>query len=527
MLSLINKNKKYLYLIVFSIIGIFLWQYVSYVLEKPKEERWDNSGLEYSYQRPDYYDVLTTGTSMAVVNISNQELYSKYGIASMTLGEPEQPLFLTYYTLKEALNYQTPEVVIFDIQSLFYTDDFIEKRFLMDEQHYIHFSLDTMKNGNTKKLALEEAKRYLPDLDVWNYYIGMYYNHSNWQDLTKDNFIRCTYSDIIFGNWMSLIMQENLKRPDSPNLVENTNDLEDISENSLKYFAMLVDLCREKNIELLLVRSSGTPFGFSWERDNAVNNLAQQYDLNFIDFNLVEEEIGFDWSTDTVDGGHSNVSGAKKWTDYIGSYLTEHYDFQDRREDSKYDEYKENEEKYTDYLDAMNTKIALYKQLHFKDYLEQLAQIDTSDNVIMIAISDDGTAQLDEEDKQLLKDCGFQMDFSDKFRYSYVGIKDNNGVEENASEGSVSYSKLVTNDTNIEVNSGGALSDTSASIKVNGSEMVSGGRGFNIAVYNTATGNMLSSVYFDTYLEANPQTRIIKDGQTMIETDVNYWEKEE
>ena len=175
----------------------------------------------------------------------------------------------------------------------------------------------------------------------------------------------------------------------------------------------------------------------------------------------------------------------------------------------------------------MNIKIALYKQLHFKDYLEQLAQIDTSENVIMIAISDDGTAQLDEGDKQLLKDCGFQMDFSDKFRYSYVGIKDNNGVEENASEGSVSYSKLVTNDTNIEVTSGGALSDTSASIKVNGSEMVSGGRGCNIAVYNTATGNILSSVYFDTYLEANPQTRIIKDGQTMIETDVNYWEKEE
>lgn len=75
-------------------------------------------------------------------------------------------------------------------------------------------------------------------------------------------------------------------------------------------------------------------------------------------------------------------------------------------------------------------------------------------------------------------------------------------MEENASEGSISYSKLVTNDINIEVTSGGVLSDT-------------------------ATGNILSSVYFDTYLEADPQTRIIKDGQTMIESNVNYWEKEE
>ena len=37
----------------------------------------------------------------------------------------------------------------------------------------------------------------------------------------------------------------------------------------------------------------------------------------------------------------------------------------------------------------------------------------------------------------------------------------------------------------------------------------------------------LKEVYFDTYLEADPQTRIIKDGQTMIESNVNYWEKEE
>ena len=521
------RKKLILKISIFIIVGVTLWNALIYILEKPKDSVWDNGGMENSYHNKNYYDVLVTGTSIAVINISNEELYLNNGIAAMSLGKPEQPLFLTYYTLREALNYQSPRVVIFDIQSLFYSDEFIKEKFSSDEQHYIHFSLDDMKNGRIKKLALEEAQNYKKDIDVWDYYSGMYYKHSNWQDLKKNNFIRTIGKDIIVGNWLSLTMQENVRRIVFPESIEKKSDIESISENNLKYFSMLVDLCRGKNTELLLIRSCGAPYDFSWERDNAVNNLAQQYDLNFIDFNLVEEECGFDWSTDTVDGGHSNVSGAKKWTDYIGNYLTEHYDFQDRREDSKYDEYKENEEKYTDYLDAMNTKIALYKQLHFKDYMEQLAQIDTSENVIMIAISDDGTAQLDEEDKQLLKDCGFQMDFSDKFRYSYVGIKDGNGVEENISEGSISYSKLVTNDTNIEVTSGGALSDTSVSIKINGSEIASSGRGFNIVVYNTATGKMLSSVYFDTNLEANPQTRIIKDGQVMIETDTNYWEKEE
>ena len=153
--------------------------------------------------------------------------------------------------------------------------------------------------------------------------------------------------------------------------------------------------------------------------------------------------------------------------------------------------------------------------------------IDTTENIIMIAVSDDGTEQLDEEDKLLLKECGFQIDFSDKFRYSYIGIKDNNKVEENISEKKVHCSKQVTNNTNVEVTSGGALSDTIISIKVNELEIASGGRGFNIVVYNTATENVLSSVFFDTYAEANPQTGIIKDDQVMIETDVNYWENKD
>lgn len=93
-----NIEKKSIGIIFFCVIGILIWNSISHILEKPKEERWDNSGLEYSYNNRNYYDILTTGTSMAVINISNEELYLNYGISSMTLGEPEQPLFLTYYT---------------------------------------------------------------------------------------------------------------------------------------------------------------------------------------------------------------------------------------------------------------------------------------------------------------------------------------------------------------------------------------------------------------------------------------------
>jgi hypothetical protein len=53
---------------------------------------------------------------------------------------------------------------------------------------------------------------------------------------------------------------------------------------------------------------------------------------DYIDFNVLKDEIGIDWSQDTGDAGdHINIYGCEKTTRYLIDYLNENYDLPDHR----------------------------------------------------------------------------------------------------------------------------------------------------------------------------------------------------
>ncbi|MFQ9446959.1 MAG: hypothetical protein ACLR4A_06040 [Christensenellales bacterium] len=63
---------------------------------------------------------------------------------------------------------------------------------------------------------------------------------------------------------------------------------------------------------------------------NAVAYIAEDYGLNYIDFVSMDQVA--DYATDCFDAHeHLNPSGARKVSDYLGRYITEHYDVADRR----------------------------------------------------------------------------------------------------------------------------------------------------------------------------------------------------
>lgn len=54
------------------------------------------------------------GSSHSFVNFNNGTLYEEYGIASYDLGGSLQPMWNSYYDLKEALKTQTPELIVLE-----------------------------------------------------------------------------------------------------------------------------------------------------------------------------------------------------------------------------------------------------------------------------------------------------------------------------------------------------------------------------------------------------------------------------
>ena len=63
---------------------------------------------------------------------------------------------------------------------------------------------------------------------------------------------------------------------------------------------------------------------------------------------LKRKEIGFSWKTDSRDGGnHLNCYGAKKVSLYVGQYIKDHVQLEDKRQNPAYADWNDD---YTAYI---------------------------------------------------------------------------------------------------------------------------------------------------------------------------------
>lgn len=66
--------------------------------------------------------------------------------------------------------------------------------------------------------------------------------------------------------------------------------------------------------------------------------ISKDLGVDYIDTNLLRDDIPIDWKKDTKDkGDHLNYKGAVKLTNYIGKYLDDTKLFKDKRNDPSYD----------------------------------------------------------------------------------------------------------------------------------------------------------------------------------------------
>jgi len=64
------------------------------------------------------------------------------------------------------------------------------------------------------------------------------------------------------------------------------------------YLKKLKGACEEKGTELILY-SSPAPLNFSMRSHNILKKACERAEVTYIDFNMLQEEIGINWSIDT------------------------------------------------------------------------------------------------------------------------------------------------------------------------------------------------------------------------------------
>lgn len=290
-------------------------------------------------------DVLVLGSSHAFVNVNPAVLYEEYGIAAYNLCASMQPTWNTYYYLKEALEYQTPELIVMDVYRLVEEFDYSKNSKIVKNTYGMRF-------GKNKYEAVKANVREGETGLVWMHMLEFPVFHSRYAELTKEDFRPEIIASENYKGFHPLFETNKMTKPDIRFIEEKT----EIAPKTLEYFEKILELAEEKDIPLLLINA---PYIMSAD-DKKIFNSLEEYlsrqtindDVRYLDLNVRYNKVGIKFKTDFADENHLNVKGVQKFNLYLGKYIKKHYEISDRRGDAAFVSYEENVKEWKALLES-------------------------------------------------------------------------------------------------------------------------------------------------------------------------------
>lgn len=432
-------------------------------------------------------DVLFLGSSQCVSAFNPQEIYDQYGLRSYNLGTQEQSLLVSYYWLKEALRYQHPRAIVLDVFMCF---PYPYNPPLNSPEGAVRYAMDPMRWSSVKIEAIDAICEHDGAQTKISYYFPLNRFHGRWTSLNEDDF--CFIERLSHGEMKGFSVLKDRCGNESyqPFDTDDSVEPERMVPLMQEYLDKITALCKENNIELILVKTPTLDFNVA--RYNCVNAYAQEHQLAYYDFNesSLYHEVNYQFSADNNDVWHINYLGAKKVSDKIGEILAgEGY-----RIPAVYDEQWE-ESRYFYETTVQNAELST-----ITDIEEYLQAINRSAYSIFIAVKDEASTSINDSIAQRLQQLGLSTDLRDKFGHSYYAIITPDGVSENCGVQMLSVSGPFCNGQCVyKISSAGFESGSSCSILINNVEYAKMGRGLNIVVYDNIYRRVVDSVCFDTY----------------------------
>lgn len=300
--------------ITFISIFVVLLMITSYILS-PK-----NNDRESGMLQPTAYGILTEdkntidtliiGDSESYSSISPMQLWDEQGYTSYVCGTPSQPLYQSYEFLKTTLKTQKPKIVILEANALY-------RRLKLN--NYVCY----------------QAEQFIPVLKY----------HNRWKTIEPQDFyepIEYTWENDMKG----FRYQTGTKPSKVYDYMKKKKKEKNISPKNLYFLNKIRKLCEENDIQFVLM---SVPSSKNWNHDKhkGVQKYANQYNIEYIDMNLLNDEIGIDWLKDTRDqGDHVNYNGACKVTHYLGNYLKKKNILTNHKNDKNYENWNVSLQKY-------------------------------------------------------------------------------------------------------------------------------------------------------------------------------------
>lgn len=281
----------------------------------------EGSMISQYYGESGGHDVLFVGDCEVYSNFSPMEMYREAGITAYVRGNSQQLIWQSYYILKETFAYETPKVVVFNVNAMRYSEPVSEA--------YNRLAIDQMR-WSDEKVAIIRASM-TEEESFWSYVFPILRYHSRFDELTGED-IQYLFQrkDNTFNGYLmekGIVPLESLprKRP-----------LADYRFGDVcwEYLDKMRLLCQENGAELILIKAPSVyPYWYD-EYDVQIEEYAAEHGLVFYNFLDYVDQIEIDYSQDTYDAGlHLNLTGATKLSVFFARILAENHGVEDHRND--------------------------------------------------------------------------------------------------------------------------------------------------------------------------------------------------
>ena len=271
----------------------------------------DTSGVQSKFAKleRDSIDTIFIGNSHQYCTIDPDLLHDEYGMETFMLATAAQTVPMSYYAAMEAIEFQHPKTIIFEVC-------YCANNFRTVTTQMSHFFFDRMPYCKARTLALKD----LIVEDKIYFYLPLGTYHGRWKELTREDFRNKAVTDRGGVHYEKSVWNSEIP------LVE-PDDIKPMPPEMERYMDLLVDICRENNVELIMYAAPFNTFYTDDEglvqdlldRERIFNYVGVYCEKKGIEYhNLFYEldALGLD-DTDWSDRQHMNCNGQEKVTRYM------------------------------------------------------------------------------------------------------------------------------------------------------------------------------------------------------------------
>lgn len=343
-----------------------------------KPKHYDGNIMMDSFyaQADNSIDVLVIGSSHTFVDVNTGTLWNEYGVPSFVIGGSLQPFWNSYYYLREAVKTQTPRLVILEALACNIDNEENDPTVIFNNVYGMHWNMDKLESIRASVSNTEG----LVDIGLFFESFHNRYNELSLMDVSSDygDTVRTENNKGFYDYFLDYFCAR-------PEFDDDVVPIPFVNKEEY-YYRLIIEYCQENNIPLLIMVSpDGGYNNVARAHYLYAEEIADEYGVDFVDFNNYYDEIGLDFANDFADIGHLNQFGNRKFTSYLGEYITENFDLVDRSNDTSglYDSWEENYR----YLEARFDNYLLQTTFDDAEYVERLSQL-SDDYEVFVLVSD-------------------------------------------------------------------------------------------------------------------------------------------